>query len=102
MSKASELHSLPKLDVSWMAQAACRGMDTSIFFPDYEKGYNSDNQAKRQEALAICGRCPVRTECLDYAMASEPRSRVMRNGVYGGTDEVDRQKLGRKRKTRSA
>ena len=44
----------------WITQAACKDLDTELFFPsDGTPG----NQAKR-----ICNGCPVVTECLLYAL----------------------------------
>lgn len=61
----------------WMEQAACRGYPTSWWFPgageDVERG------------KAICETCPVKTECLDYAV--EHRIRV---GIWGGTTATRR------------
>ena len=36
----------------WMAEAACRGLDVQLFFP--ERGELTD------QARAVCARCPVR------------------------------------------
>lgn len=48
-------------DSSWRARAACRGLDTNLFFP--ERGDNST----LKEARALCATCPVREECLAVA-----------------------------------
>lgn len=39
------------------------------------------------EALALCGRCPVRAACLDYALDHE------QHGVWGGTTPAERRAL---------
>lgn len=45
------------------------------------------------EAVAACLRCPVLTECRDYALAADERA-----GVWGATTEADRRALtGRQR-----
>lgn len=64
---------------SWMQYAACRGMDTNMFFPDW--GGNMD------EAVAVCRRCPVRASCLRHAM-SHPEN----DGVWGGLTEMERKR----------
>ena len=62
----------PRTDTSWRQAAACRGLATDIFFPltDEEAG----------EANAICATCPVREECLEFALATrfgkQPLSRA--------------------------
>lgn len=72
---------------NWQEEAACRGMDSSIFFhPQNERGsarMNRDRLAKR-----VCVQCPVRLECADYAIrAREPY------GVWGGLTEEDRDRI---------
>lgn len=79
----------------WMARARCAGADTDAFFPD--KG---DNAAP---ARRVCngdppdttnpvfeGPCPVRTECLDWALDNNERF-----GVWGGVGERERRRLKR-------
>ncbi len=56
----------------WMNDAACQGMDPKFFFMEHG---GSD-----RPALAACFRCPVRYECMEYAVDNE------RYGIYGGTD----------------
>lgn len=69
---------------SWRADAACRGVDPNVFFPlaDEEAG----------SAKAICATCPVRDDCLDYALATRQG-----DGVWGGLTEVERRRLRRRR-----
>jgi hypothetical protein len=58
-------------DRSWMTDAACKGMDTNIFFP--ERG----DMVTLDKALEICNQCKVKTQCREYG---EPE----RVGVWGG------------------
>jgi WhiB family transcriptional regulator, redox-sensing transcriptional regulator len=53
--------------------------------PDYTYAY----------ARRICQSCPVRVECLDYAMAREPASRASRHGMWGGLTPTERARLGK-------
>ena len=71
--------------LAWMAQAACRGMGTDLFFP----APGDDVEPAR----AICARCDVCQECLDYILAAESGA----PGVWGGTTGKDRRKLKRTR-----
>jgi len=64
----------------WAEHALCAQTDPEIFFPD--KGGST------REAKAVCGRCDVRPQCLDYAL-----SRVERFGIWGGTSERERRKI---------
>ena len=62
----------------WMRDAACAEHDRRLFFPAMG-GTTAD--AKR-----ICQQCPVRQECLDYALALGPAT----EGVWGGTSQRER------------
>jgi hypothetical protein len=68
---------------AWTRRAACRGMGPDLFFP--AQGEDVD------PARAICARCAVRQECLDYILAAEPGA----PGVWGGTTGMDRRRLKR-------
>jgi WhiB family transcriptional regulator, redox-sensing transcriptional regulator len=57
--------------VDWRRSALCAQTDPELFFP--EKGGTCDD-AKR-----VCRRCPVREECLDYALSAGENF-----GVWGG------------------
>lgn len=70
---------------SWMVDAACVGVDPDLFFP--EPG------ASVQEAKAVCAGCPVREECLDYAMSHHENW-----GIWGGVTARERARM---RRTRS-
>ena len=67
---------------AWMTQGACRGTDVDRFVP---RGGGAS-----EAALMTCGRCPVRQECLEHALADP--SLV---GVWGGTTEAERRRLRR-------
>lgn len=62
----------------WVKQAACRGMDTNMWFP--EKGDNG----LYAKAMAVCKTCPVRTECADYGTYEK-------YGIWGGLNLKQRQ-----------
>ena len=61
-------------------EALCAQTDPEAFFP--EKG-GSTRDAKR-----VCGVCPVREECLQYAMDNDERF-----GIWGGLSERERRRL---------
>ena len=69
---------------AWTDQAACRGTDTEIFFPA-----NADEEA---EALSICATCPVRAQCLEYAVRNKEIY-----GIWGGTTPEQRRRIRRER-----
>lgn len=71
-------------DLSWQARAACLGTDPETFFPLSE----GDTIATRH-AKAICSRCPVRDECLEFALHS------LRFGIAGGLTSEERRRIRR-------
>lgn len=66
----------------WVADALCAQTDPDGFFP--EKGGST------REAKAVCMKCTVSAECLDFALANEERF-----GIWGGLSERERRKLAR-------
>ena len=69
----------------WRHRAACRDEDPELFFPISEIGPGA---RQLDEAKAVCARCPVRTQCLDYAVDNG-----LDHGVFGGTTERERREL---------
>ena len=64
--------------MSWQDRAACAGMDAQLFFaPDGER--EQEREIRQAKAAAICARCPVREQCLDYALRNS-----IRHGIWGG------------------
>lgn len=58
----------------WRHRAVCRNVEPELFFP-------AGNWSPQQEAIAraVCSRCPVIQECLDYALAESEWF-----GMWGG------------------
>lgn len=67
---------------AWHRQAACRGADPALLFPERGQGHQPT------EALAYCERCAVKPECL--ASGLEVGSTT---GVWGGTTGRGRRNL---------
>ncbi|MFF5261309.1 WhiB family transcriptional regulator [Actinomadura viridis] len=81
------------VDWTWQDKANCRGMDLKLFFgPEGER--SQDRVAREKRAKLVCSGCPVRTKCLDAAMAEAPQ-----HGVWGGLD-ADERAAERKRRMR--
>ncbi|WP_072950941.1 WhiB family transcriptional regulator [Rhodococcus koreensis] len=81
----------PTAGVGWQERAACRGLDSSVFFsPDTERG---QARARREmRAQQICHNCPVLAACRDHALATgEPY------GTWGGMTETERRRHARRR-----
>lgn len=68
------------LGFGWREDAACKGMDVDMFYP--ERGKNG------REAIAVCAGCIVVKECLHFALSNS-----IKVGVYGGTTEFHRRKM---------
>lgn len=67
----------------WQAHGACQGADPNVFFP---------NNGAAHAAKAVCAVCPVRAECLDYALDNNEQF-----GVWGGATVEERRRLRRRR-----
>ena len=77
---------------SWRDSAACRQVDTEIFFP-VGRGASADIE----QAKAVCARCPVQLSCLAFAVTSNQEY-----GIWGGCDEDELRLLRRRWHTVSA
>ena len=64
---------LPEIRPDWMQEAACRGHDPSLWYPELGE------TEKRNEALRICTSCPVKKECLDWAFEVDDRWAILGN-----------------------
>jgi len=73
----------------WAQQALCGQTNSEIFFPSQD---DPGTEAKR-----VCRRCPVRAECLTFAMANDERF-----GIWGGLDPEERRNLRRSLHRRQA
>lgn len=84
-----------ELKLGWYDRAACKGMDGKIFFPDITAGMSHNGVF--DEAIKVCGLCPVRRECLQLAMEAEVND-IRRYGVFGGKTPRQRDALVMKNK----
>lgn len=71
----------------WRERALCAQTDPNSFFPD--KGGST------REPKKVCLFCPVRTECLDWALTFERENSHSLHGIWGGLSERERRKLRR-------
>jgi hypothetical protein len=75
-----------------LREALCRGLwrtDQEL----YKAFFDEKSTKKRQEAKALCGQCPVREACLEFAVVN---GEIF--GVWGGTGRRDREVLRRARR----
>ncbi|MCX4680801.1 WhiB family transcriptional regulator [Streptomyces sp. NBC_01433] len=75
---------------NWRMRAACREVDPDLFFPI---GSTGPALVQTEDAKAVCATCPVRAQCLRWALENGQDS-----GVWGGLGEDERRAL--KRRTR--
>ena len=77
--------------MSWQDRAACTGMDAQLFFaPDGERG--QEREIREAKAKAVCALCPVRAQCLDYALGNS-----IKQGIWGGLNQEERARERRRR-----
>jgi WhiB family transcriptional regulator, redox-sensing transcriptional regulator len=71
--------------IAWMAHALCRGTNPDRYFPSDGVGVEAVQR--------ICVDCPVRVECLEYALRHG-----IDQGVWGGASERQRRRIRRQRR----
>lgn len=78
--------------MDWRHSALCRDEDPELFFPI---GTSGPAERQIEEGKAVCRRCPVTRECLQWALETGQDA-----GVWGGMSEDERRAL--KRRTQRA
>jgi WhiB family redox-sensing transcriptional regulator len=71
------------IDLTWQQNAVCAEVGSELFFAEKGEAWHV-KQAKK-----LCAGCPVRQECLEYALENGERF-----GVWGGLSERQRRALG--------
>jgi WhiB family redox-sensing transcriptional regulator len=64
----------------WQLQANCDETNTELFF--------SELKSKVEKAKAICNSCPVKSECLEFALNDG-----IEFGIFGGVTASERKSL---------
>jgi WhiB family transcriptional regulator, redox-sensing transcriptional regulator len=78
---------LAHADYSWRNNAICRDTDPDLFFP---VGTTGHALVQIDRAREVCDQCPVKTECLEFALETNQDS-----GIWGGTSEEERRTIRR-------
>nr|WP_314223699.1 WhiB family transcriptional regulator [Streptomyces sp. DSM 40713] len=73
--------------VDWRHRAVCREEDPELFFPI---GNTGGALLQIEEAKAVCRRCQVIEQCLQWALESG------QEGVWGGLSEDERRSMKRR------
>ena len=77
------------MESAWMARGRCRDESPSLFFPSDGVGV--------EVARRVCQDCPVKVECLEYALTNG-----IDHGVWGGASERERRRIARRRRLERA
>jgi WhiB family transcriptional regulator, redox-sensing transcriptional regulator len=85
----------PTLNWRWQDNAACRGEDLALFF-GYDGERPTERAAREETAKQICSNCPVRMDCLDYAV-----DRPEKYGTWAAMNEDERASERRRRQRRA-
>jgi WhiB family redox-sensing transcriptional regulator len=72
----------------WRHNAVCSDVDPDLFFPIGTTGLAL---IQTMEAKAVCRRCPVMEQCLQWALDSRQEA-----GVWGGLSEDERRAMQRR------
>lgn len=64
----------------WEKAALCSQSDPELFFPE--------QSGASKKAKEVCGRCPVRAQCLATGLANDER-----HGIWGGLSTRERHEL---------
>ncbi|WP_328492229.1 WhiB family transcriptional regulator [Streptomyces sp. NBC_00414] len=78
----------------WREHAECRTVDPDLFFPI---GNTGPALVQIEDAKSVCQRCPVREECLNWALDTGQSI-----GVWGGRSEAERRTLRRRIRSRTS
>jgi WhiB family transcriptional regulator, redox-sensing transcriptional regulator len=88
---SADIRSAADTALDWQSRAACLNTDMDLMFPE-PPGADGKKTYVRQVAAAkrVCGYCPVRRECLGYALANDEMY-----GVWGGKTRRERLRIER-------
>lgn len=76
----------------WRELGSCRKLDTTMFFPI---GQTGEAEVKIARAKRVCLTCPVRQECLEFAVTTNQEY-----GIWGGCSEEERRVIRRQWRAR--
>jgi WhiB family transcriptional regulator, redox-sensing transcriptional regulator len=75
------------LSDGWWDTAACRNAEPELFFPISATTANGAGVARAKQ---VCASCPVKSQCLGYALEHRQEQ-----GIWGGLTEDERRLLKR-------
>jgi hypothetical protein len=77
---AVQVHAL-----KWQQRGLCNELDPELFFADQEAAWST------AEARRACGMCPVKKQCLEWALTFD--SEDDRHGILGGVGVAKRARM---------
>lgn len=76
------------IDRTWQMKGLCRGNHSYLFFPPSTVERKDERERREIKAKAICSVCPVKEDCLEFALEiREPY------GIWGGLTETERRQV---------
>ncbi len=79
---------MPATDRSWQMKGLCRGNHSYLFFPPSASERKEERERREIKAKAICSVCPVKRDCLEFALKTkEPY------GIWGSLTETERRQV---------
>lgn len=93
---AARIPPVGELKLGWQERASCQQTEAAAFFaPDSER--IREREKREAAAKRVCEQCPVRTACLEHALAVPEQF-----GIWGGLTELERQEEARRRRGAAA
>jgi WhiB family transcriptional regulator, redox-sensing transcriptional regulator len=76
------------IDRTWQMKGLCRGNHSYLFFPPSTVERKDERERREIKAKAICSVCPVKEDCLEFALEiKEPY------GIWGALTETERRQV---------
>ncbi|HEX3823696.1 MAG TPA: WhiB family transcriptional regulator [Mycobacteriales bacterium] len=82
---------------TWRAGAECQSDNAIYFYAPSHFERKPEKDWREGIARALCGRCKVREQCLNYSIEVEEG-----HGIWGGLNELERSRLLRSLRAQSA
>lgn len=76
-----------KVPGRWVKDALCAQLDPEFMFSHERVGSGPDPQVVARQR-SICRKCPIRVECLDWALANGEKY-----GMWGGHTTAERRRM---------
>jgi len=73
----------------WAHRAACKAADPGLF-AEHAGELKAPRLARERKAKAICAGCPVRPQCLDYALGPPGQPQPVSGTIWGGMNDSER------------